>query len=123
MTQICCNTKSRKGTHLSYGERERIKAFHDCGLSNREIARRLGRAPQTINNEIERGQVYQVKQRQNYKDKVYEYGSVDYEPKHAQLQYEQNRLNCGPKVSAHTILVYECADKKILDIFRHTLAS
>ncbi|WP_411912773.1 helix-turn-helix domain-containing protein [Staphylococcus pettenkoferi] len=49
------NPKSRKGTHLSYGERGKIKAFHFSGLSNREIARRLPYAPQTMNNEIQRG--------------------------------------------------------------------
>ncbi|WP_049411688.1 IS30 family transposase [Staphylococcus pettenkoferi] len=116
MMQTHCNTKPHKGTHLSYGERERIKAFHDCGLSNREIARRLGRAPQTINNEIERGQVYQVKQRQNYKGKVYEYGSVDYKPERAHYRYKEKRLNCGPKgIRARNPEFLEWADEKMLD--------
>lgn len=71
MTQAHCNTKLRRGTPLSY------EVYYDCDLSKRENARLSDRAPQTFNNEIEQGQVYQFKQQQNYKGKVYEYDSVD----------------------------------------------
>ncbi|MBF0699303.1 helix-turn-helix domain-containing protein, partial [Streptococcus danieliae] len=39
--------------------RRYIERWNKEGKSNREIARLLGRAPQTINNEIKRGQVLQ----------------------------------------------------------------
>lgn len=116
MTQPYCNKKSHKGTHLTQEERERIKALHDYGLSNRESARQHGHAPQTIHNEMKRGCTYQIKQRQKYKDTVYEYGTFDYETERAQLQYEQNRLNCCPKgIRAHNPDFLEWADSKMLD--------
>jgi IS30 family transposase len=49
-------------------------------LSNREIAQRLGKAPQTIYNELKRGQV-QLKRKCKYSAKV------------AQTSYEMNRKN------------------------------
>ncbi|MCY6991372.1 IS30 family transposase [Staphylococcus argensis] len=68
-----------------------------------------------MNNEIERGRTYQIKQRQKYKDRIYEYGAFDYEPERAQLQYEENRLNCGPKgIRAHNPEFFEGADEKML---------
>ncbi|MCY1569844.1 hypothetical protein [Staphylococcus pettenkoferi] len=62
------------------------------------------------------GCTYQIKQRQKYKDTVYEYGTFDYEPECAHLQYEQNQLNCSPKVSrAQNPGFLEWADMKMLD--------
>ena len=50
-----------KGHHLTEIERERIDALHYLGLSNRKIAAEIGVCPQTINNELKRGSVSQVK--------------------------------------------------------------
>lgn len=48
-----------KGKHLTIGERRLVERWKKEGKSNREIARLLGKAPQTIHNEIKRGQVRQ----------------------------------------------------------------
>lgn len=52
MTQFINNTSIHKGTHLTETERGQIKAMIELNLSNRETARRLNHAPQTINNEV-----------------------------------------------------------------------
>ena len=43
-------TECKKNSHLSLHEMSLIEAWKLDGHSNREIARRLNRAPQTINN-------------------------------------------------------------------------
>ena len=45
--------------HLSLTERQLIGRWLKEGRSRRQIARLLGRSPQTINNEVIRGQVQQ----------------------------------------------------------------
>lgn len=72
-----------KGKHLTLTDRRNIERWLREGYSNREIARRLAKAPQTIHNEIKRGQVRQ-KVRQGKFELVY---STDY----AQKVYENNR--------------------------------
>ena len=52
-------TESKKNSHLSLHEMSLIQAWKLDGNSNREIARRLNRAPQTINNAIKKGTVKQ----------------------------------------------------------------
>lgn len=49
-------TESKKNSHLSLHEMSLIQAWKLDGNSNREIARRLNRAPQTINNAIKKAQ-------------------------------------------------------------------
>lgn len=94
MTQNQFNTESRKDKHLSYQERIIIQEKHRESWSNRQIAAYLGRAPQTINNEIKRGSaIHRRKQTQNGKE--YLYDTVTYFADKAQNNYEQNRLNCG----------------------------
>ncbi|HFU5127712.1 TPA: helix-turn-helix domain-containing protein, partial [Streptococcus pyogenes] len=44
-----------KGKQLTIHERRQIQRWKLEGRSNREIARLLGKAPQTIHNEIKRG--------------------------------------------------------------------
>ncbi|UXR69232.1 MULTISPECIES: helix-turn-helix domain-containing protein [unclassified Staphylococcus] len=61
-----------KVTNLSYEERVQIETLKNLVISNRAIARELGRAPQTINYKIHRGTTRQIK-RQKYQYKVYEY--------------------------------------------------
>ena len=52
MTQTENTTFLRKGKHLDYEERNKIEAWKqiDRPLSNRAIAKLLGRAPQTIHS-------------------------------------------------------------------------
>ena len=94
MTQTHDNTVSRKGKHLSYSERCQIAILKKEGYSNRQVAKVLGRVPQTINNEIDRGTITQLK-RQTQNGKVYDtYYSV-YDADAGQAFYEKQRLNCG----------------------------
>lgn len=59
-----------KGKHLTESERQLIERWHNKEkLSNREIAYRLGKAPQTIHNEIQRGTV-QLKRKTKYSAKI-----------------------------------------------------
>jgi len=96
MTQLEHSTKSRKGKHLSYNERKDIEHWKriDRPLSNREIARRLERAPQTIHTEVKDGTVRQIK-RQMHQGKVYEYPYTIYLADAGQAAYEQARKNSG----------------------------
>lgn len=59
-----------KGKHLTEPERQLIERWHNKEkLSNREIAYRLGRVPQMIHNEIQRGGV-QLKYKTKYSAKI-----------------------------------------------------
>jgi len=89
MAQIENTIQNRKDKHLSPFERGKIAALHNTGHSNRDIARRLGRAHQTIANELERGTTTQLKT-----------GRIPYAAYFAetgQAVYERNRMNCGAK--------------------------
>ena len=44
-----------KGKHLTIDNRRLIERWKNENMSNREIAGLLGKAPQTINNEVKRG--------------------------------------------------------------------
>ncbi|WP_434547342.1 IS30 family transposase [Mammaliicoccus sciuri] len=94
MTHTYSNMRNHKGTHLSYEERVQIETLKNLGFSNRAIARELGRAPQTINNEIHRGTTRQIK-RQKQQHKVYEYETQIYFSSLGQQRYRQNRQQCG----------------------------
>ena len=64
------NNYTSKGKHLTESERQLIERWHNKEkLSNREIAYRLGKAPQTIHNEIQRGGVL-LKYKTKYSAKV-----------------------------------------------------
>lgn len=104
MTQNQFNTDSRKGKHLSLKERVIIQEKHLEGWSNRQIATYLGRAPQTINNEIKRGTTTQ-RRKQTQKGKTYLYESTTYFADKGQGNYERNRLNCGRRFQFD-----QCAD-------------
>lgn len=104
MTQNQFNTELRKGKHLSLQERVAIQEKHREGWSNRQIATYLGRAPQTINNELKRGSApHRRKQTQN--GKAYLYETVRYFADKGQDNYEQNRLN-----SRRPFKLNQCAD-------------
>ncbi len=72
-----------KNKHLTYQDRKLIYKWKNEGKSNREIARLLGKAPQTINNEIKRGTVLQ-------QVKPHKFRKV-YHPDYASKIYKDNR--------------------------------
>lgn len=78
-----------KHSHLTIDERRNIERWKIEGKSNREIARLLDRAPQTINNEIKRGEVLQQIKKGRFK-KVYK-------AEYAQNNYELNRKHSVKK--------------------------
>src|SRR5699024_12806029 len=87
MTQLHHTTESIKGKHLTKEERAQIEILKLENYSNRDIAARLGRAPQTINNEIKHGTVRQIR-RQKQNGKTYDYEYHVYDPGYAQQRYE-----------------------------------
>ncbi len=93
------NNYKTKGKYLTIPDRRYIEQWNKEGKSNREIARLLGRAPQTINNEIKRGQVLQQVRKGLFK---YVY-SADV----AQANYEKNRKRSVKKL----ILTKKIKDK------------
>ena len=114
MTHTKNNTNSRKEKYLSYSERCQIAILKKEHYSNRQVAKVLGRAPQTIHSEIKRGTITQLT-RQKQSEKVYDYYSSVYEADAGQAAYDQHRLNCGrrPKwVDTNTFI--DWADDKML---------
>lgn len=87
MTQSHSTTKGRTFTHLTEIERGQMAALHNEGISQREIARKMGRHVSTISREIKRGTVQQI----DTNRKVY----VKYFPDAGARVYEENRENCG----------------------------
>lgn len=90
--------QNRKNKHLSSFERGQIAAFNKAGHTNRDIARRLGRAHQTISNELKRGTSTQLRTgRKPY---------TTYIPELGQAVYERNRINCGAKSKLLTAIEF-----------------
>ena len=75
----------------------------------------MGRSPQTINNEVKRGTVRQLR-RQKHNGRTYDYDHYVYDPDYAQQRYEFNRRHCGrqPKWSRSDAFV-DWADVQMLD--------
>lgn len=115
MTQLHDTTESIKGKHLTADERAQITILKKEKYSNRAIAERLDRAPQTINNEILRRTVRQMR-RQKQNGKVYDYYDDVYDPDYAQERYMNHRRRCGrrPKWSLSNAFV-DWADTQMLD--------
>ncbi|QRN85482.1 IS30 family transposase [Clostridia bacterium] len=83
------NTPStRKNKHLSSYERGQIKLLSDQGQTPYAIGKILGRASNTIRNELERGTVCQIKQKKTI---------MVYLPDAGQMAYERNRKFCCPR--------------------------
>ena len=78
-----------KGKHLTIVERQLIERWLKDGKSHRQIASLLGKAPQTINNEVKRGLILQQVKKNKYRQ-VY---SADY----AQMIYRTNKSKGGRK--------------------------
>ncbi|MBT2733132.1 IS30 family transposase [Carnobacterium sp. ISL-102] len=114
MTQTKNNIDSRKGKHLSYAERCQIEVLKKEDYSNRKIADVLDRAPQTINNEIKRGTITQLK-RQKQNGKVYDYYDSVYSSDAGQAHYDKERLNSGRRPKwADTETFINWADDKMI---------
>ncbi|MGO1356521.1 IS30 family transposase [Alkalibacterium gilvum] len=114
MTHSNHTTSARKGKHLSYSERSQIAILKQENYSNRRIASVLERVPQTINNEVKRGTVTQLK-RQKQKGKIYDYYTTVYDADAGQVAYDKHRLNCGRRPKwADTDAFIEWADDKML---------
>lgn len=105
----------KKGSHLSVIEMAKIEAWKQDNLSNREIARRLGRSPQTINNAIHKASVTQVKQiRVN--GKVYRYSKTKYFADTHMNICESNRKRCRKPGKWRTCEEFlQFAEQAILD--------
>ena len=84
------NHYTPKGKHLTMDNRRLIERWKNENMSNRKIAGLLGKAPQTINNEVKRGTTLQQVRKGLYK-KVY---SADY----AQTVYQTNRKQSVKKI-------------------------
>lgn len=82
-----------KGKHLTIAERRFIEKWKDEGKSNRQIALLLGKAPQTIHNEIKRGLVRQQVRKGKF-ERLY---SADA----AQSRYESARKKSVRKCRLH----------------------
>lgn len=82
-------TSRVKGHHLSDIERGSINELHRRGFSNRQIAMQIGVCPQTINNELHRGEIDQVK-RVNGQLQYYR----EYDPYAASARYQRCRAKC-----------------------------
>lgn len=91
-----CNTKHK---HLTIELRKLIEKWKKERKSNREIAKLLGKSPQTINNEIKRGSVIQ---RTSY-GKLKKMYKADF----AQLIYDKNKKRCGRRLK----VPFEIRDK------------
>lgn len=115
MTQLHDTTESVKDKHLNKKERDQIEILKRQNYSNRDIARELGRAPQTIHNEVNHGTVIQLK-RQKQNGKTYDNYYDIYSPEAGQARYENNRQHCGrpPKWTLADTFV-DWADTQMLD--------
>lgn len=98
-----------KGKHLTIGERRLIEQWKNENKSNRQIAKLLGKAPQTIHNEIKRGTILQQVRKGLYK-KVY---SADY----AQTIYQTNR-----RKSVKKLLLTKGIKQKILHYHKQKIS-
>lgn len=76
----------RKNKHLSPIERGQIAALHAQGYTPYRIGKLLGRASNTIRNELKRGSTISV-DKGNYK-------KIRYFPERGQIAYENNRKRC-----------------------------
>lgn len=88
MSHKYCNTKQRKGKHLTERERYKIETLLKEKMRSYEIAKRLGRHPRTIEREIARGTVRLLNSDLSYRK--------EYCADVAQRVYEKNAKNKGP---------------------------
>ncbi|MFR4582798.1 IS30 family transposase [Clostridium cadaveris] len=97
---------SRKHKHLSFEERMTIQIRLKDGYSAYKIAKELGRASNTIRNEIARGTVSQIKQGKLVNVYLADTGAV---------VYSEHRKNCCPKYKrfvSNSFIEYVCMQIK-----------
>nr|WP_231121347.1 helix-turn-helix domain-containing protein [Limosilactobacillus reuteri] len=87
-------TTHKKNAHLTKEERVMIATLKSQGLSNRAIGRQLGVNHQTINNELNRGTVRQLR-RQKSNGKIYEYSYYIYSYEAGQATYLEHHRHSG----------------------------
>lgn len=87
---------TRKNKHLNAFERGQIELLQKDGLSPYAIAKKIGRSPNTIRNELKRGTVVQIRG-------IYE--KHIYFPETGEAVYMKNRKMCGKKFR-----ILECSD-------------
>ena len=75
----------QKGSHLSFEERKKIAILYDDGVSPYKIGKMIGRASNTIRNEIRRGTTTII---------IDYYEKEKYFPDTGQAIYEKNRKKC-----------------------------
>jgi IS30 family transposase len=115
MPQENHTTNGSKYTHLSFEERVIIQTLKNQGNSNRNIAKILRRAPQTINKEINRASKTYVKRSNTKGAKYHAYPCRLYSARRAQKMYEANRLNSGAPRKWQVIGQFlDYVDEKIL---------
>ena len=87
-------TTHKKNAHLTKEERVMIATLKSQGLSNRAIGRQLGVNHQTINNELNRGTVRQLR-RQESNGKIYEYSYYIHSYEAGQATYLEHHRHSG----------------------------
>lgn len=127
MTQIGNTTNHIQGKHLTKENRVSIedwtrfnsKGPHDLVhvLSNRQIAKLLNTSPQTINNELKRGTIRQIR-RQKQGDKTYEYEYFEYSAQAGEAVYQRNHQSSG----RHSLADQEACQAFIRFADQHLLA-
>jgi len=80
--------ESRKNKHLNAYERGQIEFLASRGYTPYAIGKILGRASNTIRNELKRGTVLQIRAKKEI---------IVYIPDAGQMAYNRNRKNCQPK--------------------------
>ncbi len=105
MEHINHTMDSRKNKHLNAYERGQIQLLLEDGLTVYAIAKRLGRAYNTIRAELKRGTVTQIKGKKKVQV---------YYPDTAQIRYEEARKNCGNK---YKLLACEDFIRYVQDLF------
>lgn len=102
--------RAKKGTHLSKEERRNIAALHDEGFSPYKIGKMLGRASNTIRNELKRGTTKVI---------VKYFEKEKYFPETGQAAYEKNRKRCKMPKKIETCKEFiTYVEKKVLECRR-----
>lgn len=98
----------RKNKHLSPIERGQIAALHSQGYTPYRIGKMLGRASNTIRNELRRGTTM-MEDKGNYE-------KIRYSPERGQMIYEKNRKRCKQEYKALKCRKFiEYVESKVLE--------
>ena len=110
-------TTHKKNAHLTKEERVMIATLKSQGLSNRAIGRQLGVNHQTINNELNRGTVRQLR-RQKSNGKIYEYSYYIYSYEAGQATYLEHHRHSGRRRLYYSSKQFlRLADQLMLGVF------